>query len=461
MNKLEEIREFIRNFVYEKKEIQQQIKNIEEKRIELAQERNNAKKTVGNNGVVVELGKQIAELGCKSQELQNKLEYSFKNIKIQAEISIDNLITEEIRKIRKMQEEVFELEEKIKEYSEKNAKYELQKQEFYERFGRIPELSENAQVEIKIQEQHISIIKQDEKRIKNEIEEKQNELVDLVQVRRDLKNKDWAKFENNKSEENIEELTIEDFKPIEEFNKVKERNVLREFEVIGVKESADELEKLTKAIVEEIAEEEEEIIRFEKEEKQDIKAFEGKVTLLNVIAKIEDGEVVYKSQLSNGEEIKVYPTKSNTGNLLLNYKEKRKEFESILKNYAMANKKMLDKKAIMKIDPIICEIIVEFANKYDYEVQKLIYNYAMSFSKYEEYNLDRIPQITYNLSYTTTLGTVLSKREKTTISKLCKDARKNKKIDIIGYITIINKIRYILKRIFTTNKIKVLSEGKY
>ena len=260
----------------------------------------------------------------------------------------------------------------------------------------------------------------------------------------------------------MEELNVEEFKPVE-FEQQKERIVLKEFKVIGAKEATNEIEQLARAIVEEIAAEQtKEIIVFEKVEEQ-IKeeALEEKIVLSNIIAKMEDGEVVYKAQISNGKKIKVYPTKTNTGNLLLKYKEKREEFEGILINYALANNVSLDKKAIKKIDPIVCEILVEFANRYDYDVQKLIYNYAMSFSRYEEYDIDAIPKITYNLSYTTTLGTVLSRKEKATISKLCRDARKNEKIDMIGYVTKFNRIRYVLKRIFDTNKIKALSEGKY
>ena len=487
MNNLEEIQEFIRNFVYEKKQTQRQILEIEEKRTQLAQERNELKKSTNNKAVEINsLGNQISDLGCQSQELQNKLDFSFKNMTLEVKLSIDNLIFEGIRNIKKMQEEIFDLEEKVKLYDEKNAKFEMQKQEFYERFGRVPELSENAQQEIEIQEREISRSKQIMAEIQNRVEEKQDELVDLVQAKRNFKNKNWAKFEevvpNVQIEElepleelhieelQVEELNVEEFKP-EEYEQVKERKVLREFKIIGAKEPVNEIEQLARAIVEEIATEQtkdlkinetEEIVAFEKiEENEKITSFEEKVTLSSIIAKMEYGEVVYKAQLSNGEKIKVYPTKANTGNLLLKYKEKREEFESILMNYAISNHEPLDRKAIKKIDPIICEILVEFANKYDYNVQNLIYNYAMSFSKYEEYDVDVIPQITYNLSYTSIVGTVLSKKEKATISRLCKDARKNEKIDMIGYVTKFNKIRYVLKRIFDTNKIKALSEGKY
>ena len=44
MNGLEEIQEFIRKFIYEKEEAKKQIAEIEEKRTQLAQERNEKKR---------------------------------------------------------------------------------------------------------------------------------------------------------------------------------------------------------------------------------------------------------------------------------------------------------------------------------------------------------------------------------------------------------------------------------
>ena len=67
--------------------------------------------------------------------------------------------------------------------------------------------------------------------------------------------------------------------------------------------------------------------------------------------------------------------------------------------------------------------------------------------------------ITYNFSYLN--GTNLSKKEKKIISKICKNALKNEKIDIIGAITGFRKIKYILRRLLATNNIKTLTEGKY
>ena len=130
MNGLEQIQESIKNFICEKKQVQQQIMEIEEKRTKLAQERNEKKKINANNVEVYELGKQISELGNQSQESQNKLDFKFHAVKAQVGSNIDNLIAEGIRKIRQVNEEIQEIEDKIAKQEERNAKYQLQKQEF-------------------------------------------------------------------------------------------------------------------------------------------------------------------------------------------------------------------------------------------------------------------------------------------------------------------------------------------
>ena len=187
--------------------------------------------------------------------------------------------------------------------------------------------------------------------------------------------------------------------------------------------------------------------------------FGEKVNLLNINAKIEDGEVVYKAQTSNGDCIKLYPRKVQAGNILMKDKENREELKEILINYAIAEYRMLDKKVVKKIDPSICEILIRFAKKYNYDAQSLIYNYAMSFSKNDESEIENMPIITYNFAYIK--ETNLDKKEKEIITKICKNARKNNKIDIIGYNTGIKRIKYILKRTLTINDTNALPEGKY
>ena len=141
------------------------------------------------------------------------------------------------------------------------------------------------------------------------------------------------------------------------------------------------------------------------------------------------------------------------------FKENREELKQILINYAIAEYRMLDKKVIKKIDPSICEVLVRFSKKYNYNVQSLIYNYAMSFSKSYESDMENIPNIIYNFAYLK--ETNLDKKEKKIIAQIYKNARKNNKIDIIGDNVGIKKVKYILKRILTINDTNALPEGKY
>lgn len=548
MNGLEEIQKIIKNFVNESKQVKKQISEIESKRTQLAQERNEKKNanTSDCGAEISVLGKQISELGNQSQELQNKLDLKFNEMKRLVNLTIDNLITEGIRKVRKIDEERQELENKILLQEERDTKYEMQKQEFYERFGRMPELSEKAKKEDEIQDKQCLTYQAGIKELENLIVGMEVELAELATVKRNFKNRNWSDIigsENLEEEaivlplmeeeiqieelEPIEYVKVEEFEPIEEIE-IEELNVepfdieeieeqettknsesieiVEEFEeqepIVNVEQvekiepvieqkQVDEVEELAKAIVEEIiaeqtkdlnidkveeqqeekqeikqAEEqtetvEQEIITFEEKEKEEnvnTPVFEEKVTLSNIIAKIEDGEIVYKVQVSNGEEFKVYPT-LETRNILLNDKECREEIKEILINYAVAEYRLLDNKVINKIDPTVCEVLERFANKYNYDARYLIYNYAMSFSKNGENEIDIAIPITYNFSYLK--GTNLSKKEKKVISKICKNALKNEKVDIIGSVKGFSRIKYVLKRLFAANNTNALPEGKY
>lgn len=492
MDGLEEIKKIIKNFIYESKETKKQITEIENKRTVLAQERNEKKQNNVNNyaAEINVLGKQISELGNRSQELQNKLDFKFNETKKIVNLTIDNFITDEIRNIRKMDEEKQELETKLLNQTGKDVKYEIRKQEFFERFGRIPELSVKAQMKEKVQEKQIASYKKRTEELESRIEGMEKELADLASIKRNFKNKKWNSFIENSNIEKVEEQTIklplieEEFKieevePIEyvgvkEFE-IEEKTQIGEIEIeqeqyqkIEKEEEKpiDEIEMLARAIVEEIILEqaknsnEQEIITFEekKEETKIQKTVEEKATLLNIIAKIEDGEIVYKAQISNGEDINVYPT-LEVKNILLNDKEYREEIKESLVNYAIEEHKILDNNVIKKIDPTICEILEKFAKKYDYNEKKLIYDYAMSFSKNEENEIYSVTPITYNLAYLK--NTNLSQKEKKTISKICKKAVANENIDIIGGITGFGKIKYIIKKIFNINSVKALPEGKY
>ena len=235
-----------------------------------------------------------------------------------------------------------------------------------------------------------------------------------------------------------------------------------------------DIEKIAQAIVDEIVSKqaqkvqniaeqskEEEIITFEEANSTENvePVFEGRITLTNIIVKIENGEVVYKAQVNNGDEIKVYPIKSLSWNAFAEDKEKRKEIKEELVNYSIAKYKIFDKKVISRIDPTICDVLAQFAAKYDYEEAQLIYDYAMSYSNNVEAEWDNIPSITYNFSYFENAN--LSKKDKKVIERICKNARKNMNIDVIGNGIGLSKIKYLFKKLFATNKAEELPEVKY
>lgn len=521
MNGLEEIQKSIKNFICEKEQMQQQISEIEEKRAQLAKQRNEKKESNSDWLEINDLGKQISELGNQSKELQNSLDSNWIEVKSQISLVLDNLVAEGIRKIRKVEEEIQQLENRIEEQKERSAKYEFQKQEFFERFGRMPELSDIAAKESKLQEKDTTKSELEIIQLKEQVSEATSEITVLAKVKRDIKYGNLnaiVEDENNDEEfiveelnveemepieeiviediEPIEELYIEEFKPIEEI-KIEEfkpeENVEKTVMPIEMMEenveqnSIDEVEELARAIVEEIAsyyqtksieiteepvsvenvkeDDKEDIIVFEKEEEEEVKPkvkiplFGQKATITNIIVKFDDGELVYKAQMSDGEEIKIYPSKLGEESVLLRDKQNREECKEILINYAVSEYKTFDKKVVNKIDPLICELLIECAERYNYETQKLIYNYAMSFSDSEENDVEKVPGIIYNLSYIEESN--LTRKEKAVINKICKDARKNSGIDIIEKYSGFRKIKYVLKRLFTANNVKVLPEAKY
>ena len=127
--------------------------------------------------------------------------------------------------------------------------------------------------------------------------------------------------------------------------------------------------------------------------------------------------------------------------------------------YSIAKYKIFDKKVISRIDPTICDVLAQFAAKYDYEEAQLIYDYAMSYSNNVEAEWDNIPSITYNFSYFENAN--LSKKDKKVIERICKNARKNMNIDVIGNGIGLSKIKYLFKKLFATNKAEELPEVKY
>ena len=83
MNILEEIQEITQKYLDIKSKFVNQIIEIENKRTELSIERNQQKYEIQNNNEseINELGRKITQLGIESQELQNRLDSEYINIK--------------------------------------------------------------------------------------------------------------------------------------------------------------------------------------------------------------------------------------------------------------------------------------------------------------------------------------------------------------------------------------------
>lgn len=480
MNGLKEIYEYIKNFICEKGKAQQQISEIEEKRTQLAQVRNEKKKSNGDWSEINELGRQICELGNQSQGLQNELDLKFNVVKEQANLMIDNLVAEDIRKIRIINEEIQELEEKT---TLENTTLKQHAKQIEDEISVLGAMKQN----IKSGNWNAIIKKEDEEGALD-IEELKIEELEPIE---EFSVEDFGQVEKLYVEEfqPIEEIQIEEFEPLEDvqieeiqIEKFKEENQFVKPETIEATENEplDEIEKLARQIVEEIAAEQTKDLNINKIEEQqveeteqeDIITFEGKnkenviiplfgqtQTILNITVKIEDGELVYKALMSDDKEVKIYPTKIGEENVLLRDKQNREECKEILMNYSISEYQMFDKKVVNKIDPLVCELLIECAERYGYNAPELIYNYAMSFSYNVEIDRELVPTIVYNLSYLEQSN--LSSKEKSIIRRICKNAKKNNRIDIIESFSGFKKIKYIFKRLFAINNVKVLPEAKY
>lgn len=502
MSGLEEIQEIMNKFIDESKQIKLQISDIEKTRAKLAEKRNKYVNMSDCIDEVKTLGNEISELGNKSQKIQNKLDSEFCEIKREIYLKIDNLIAEGIRKNKKFEDEIQEFQDIVELQKGRKAKYELQKQAFYKRFGRVPELSEDAKIEDKAQDKQCIIYKQRIIKLKEKIKNIESEINTFAKIKREIKNKNFRNILEyvNEIEETpiIDELEIEEFVPVddvkiddlkvEEFKTVGNLNVeplnidnLKEETINDVSNENnilkydDDIGKIAKAIVEEIVEQQTkestiensfddsnaEIITFEntedKEDEKEILHENNKI--VQIIAKVENDEIVYKAQINNGDEIKVYPEKEELSGIVLNGKEQRKQIKDYLVNYSISTHKIFDKKIINKLDPNIYNVFIKFSNKYNIDAKDLIYSYAMSFSRKYENEGEEIPQITYNFLYIK--DTNLTKKEEKYFEDICKNARENEFIYMIEKIKGFSKLKYMIKRIFKANKVNALPERKY
>lgn len=414
-------------FVNEKAVLSAQIRDIESKRNELAKERNTkkAQNKINNDEDVWSevncLGKQISDLGNQSQWFQNQINSKLLRVREQAFIEIDNLIAESVRKSRIISEqieenrdnlepeEIYELTESINEIGQEMARIMFAKRL----------IKHNQIVDV------INLFSTTEIEESQEQSEQINEIIEKQEI-------------ENKEENEQVQLINEELKPIEE---IAIDPVLTDY--------YNNINEITKNLEKEI------ITLEETEENQLVNTnTEEPTTIKNIVVKVENGELIYKAELSNETTIKIYPVKEK---ILEKEKFERETWKRELIEYSAKNYRNLRNIAIKKMDPIVCEILDRFAVQYDVDSQNLVYNYVMSFSSIDDYDSDILPAITYNLSYINEAK--ISKKEIKILQKIVKNSTQNALVDIIGNVTLSEKIKCFMKKIFNISSANILPEG--
>ena len=414
-------------FVNEKAVLSAQIRDIESKRNELAKERNTKKaqnKINNDEDVWAEvncLGKQISDLGNQSQWFQNQINSKLLRVREQAFIEIDNLIAESVRKSRIISEqieenrdnldpeEIYELTDNINEIGQSMARIMFEKRL----------IKHNQIVDV------INLFSTTEIEESQEQSEQINEIIEKQEI-------------ENKEENEQVQLINEELKPIEE---IAIDLVLTDY--------YNNINEITKNLEKEI------ITLEETEENQLVNTnTEEPTTIKNIVVKVENGELIYKAELSNETTIKIYPVKEK---ILEKEKFERETWKRELIEYSAKNYRNLRNIAIKKMDPIVCEILDRFAVQYDVDSQNLVYNYVMSFSSIDDYDSDILPAITYNLSYINEAK--ISKKEIKILQKIVKNSTQNALVDIIGNVTLSEKIKCFMKKIFNISSANILPEG--
>ena len=423
MNILEEIQEITQKYLDIKSKFVNQIIEIENKRTELSIERNQQKYEIQNNNEseINELGRKITQLGIESQELQNRLDSEYINIKNTISSKVDNFITEKIREVKKIEELNDDVQEGIEKYENNQKKRYEQVQEFYKKFGREPDISKTLQKQIDIENRKYECNKDELERNNEKLKFIEQCLSELVFCKEAIKNKNIENILKPKAriieqaieiqkEENIDEISCDDIEEISEINIVEMESII------------------------------------EREEN---------IKILNIVVKAREGKIVYKAEINNGDTLVIYSDGKKLNNYL-NDNVRRDQIAKELVKYSGANYKKIDKRAIKKIDPSICELYFEFAKEYNQNYKELVYNYAMSFSNIVGFEEEKVPEITYAISYIE--NEKIAEKEQKRIKKVCKNAIKNMKINVIGYNDNIKKIKYILMKIFNINN-NILQEG--
>lgn len=414
-------------FVNEKAVLSAQIRDIESKRNELAKERNTKKaqnKINNDEDVWAEvncLGKQISDLGNQSQWFQNQINSKLLRVREQAFIEIDNLIAESVRKSRIISEQIEENRDN------------LDPEEIYELTDNINEIGQSmARIMFaKRLIKHNQIVDVINLFSTTEIEESQEQSEQINEII------EKQEIENKEENEQVQ-LINEELKPIEE---IAIDPVLTDY--------YNNINEITKNLEKEI------ITLEETEENQLVNTnTEEPTTIKNIVVKVENGELIYKAELSNETTIKIYPIKEK---ILEKEKFERETWKRELIEYSAKNYRNLRNIAIKKMDPIVCEILDRFAVQYDVDSQNLVYNYVMSFSSIDDYDSDILPAITYNLSYINEAK--ISKKEIKILQKIVKNSTQNALVDIIGNVTLSEKIKCFMKKIFNISSANILPEG--
>lgn len=414
-------------FVNEKAVLSAQIRDIESKRNELAKERNTkkAQNKINNDEDVWSevncLGKQISDLGNQSQWFQNQINSKLLRVREQAFIEIDNLIAESVRKSRIISEQIEENRDN------------LDPEEIYELTDNINEIGQSmARIMFaKRLIKHNQIVDVINLFSTTEIEESQEQSEQINEII------EKQEIENKEENEQVQ-LINEELKPIEEIDI---DPVLTDY--------YNNINEITKNLEKEI------ITLEETEENQLVNTnTEEPTTIKNIVVKVENGELIYKAELSNETTIKIYPIKEK---ILEKEKFERETWKRELIEYSAKNYRNLRNIAIKKMDPIVCEILDRYAVQYDMDSQNLVYNYVMSFSSIDDYDSDILPAITYNLSYINEAK--ISKKEIKSLQKIVKNSTQNALVDIIGNVTLSEKIKCFMKKIFNISSANILPEG--
>lgn len=414
-------------FVNEKAVLSAQIRDIESKRNELAKERNTkkAQNKINNDEDVWSevncLGKQISDLGNQSQWFQNQINSKLLRVREQAFIEIDNLIAESVRKSRIISEQIEENRDN------------LDPEEIYELTDNINEIGQSmARIMFaKRLIKHNQIVDVINLFSTTEIEESQEQSEQINEII------EKQEIENKEENEQVQ-LINEELKPIEE---IAIDPVLTDY--------YNNINEITKNLEKEI------ITLEETEENQLVNTnTEEPTTIKNIVVKVENGELIYKAELSNETTIKIYPVKEK---ILEKEKFERETWKRELIEYSAKNYRNLRNIAIKKMDPIVCEILDRFAVQYDVDSQNLVYNYVISFSSIDDYDSDILPAITYNLSYINEAK--ISKKEIKILQKIVKNSTQNALVDIIGNVTLSEKIKCFMKKIFNISSANILPEG--